>query len=96
MQALAIAFGAALGAVIGSFLNVVRHRVPRHQSVVRPPSHCPSCGTELRARELVPLGSWLWQRGRCRTCGAGISVVYPLIELAGAIVGGGIAWFLVR
>src|SRR5690554_5622484 len=70
-----------LGLVGGSFLNVVVHRVPAGRSVVRPRSACPACGHEVRARDNVPLVSWLVLRGRCRDCGAAISVRYPLVEL---------------
>jgi leader peptidase (prepilin peptidase)/N-methyltransferase len=69
---------------LGSFLNVVAARVPLRRSVVRPASACMSCGTELAWRDNVPVLSWLWLRGRCRTCGVGISAVYPLVELATA------------
>ena len=69
-----------LGLMVGSFLNVVIHRVPQHESVVAPRSHCPRCGTELANRDNVPVISWLLLRGRCRTCGASISVRYPLVE----------------
>ncbi len=77
------------GLLVGSFLNVVIWRVPRHESIVRPGSHCPSCGTELGAIENVPVLSWLALRGRCRHCGTRISVRYPLVELltAGLWVG---------
>jgi leader peptidase (prepilin peptidase)/N-methyltransferase len=95
MTALAIVLGAVVGAVLGSFLNVVLWRVPRGESVVRPPSHCPACGTELAPRELVPVLSWVVQRGRCRTCGVHISARYPLVELGGAVVGALVAWALV-
>jgi leader peptidase (prepilin peptidase) / N-methyltransferase len=77
---LLVAFAAVLGVVIGSFLNVVIHRVPRGESVVRPPSACPGCGTQIRPRDNVPVLSWLLLRGRCRACGTGISVRYPLVE----------------
>ena len=70
-----------LGTVIGSFLNVVLWRMPRHESIVAPPSHCPECGTPLAARDLVPVLSWVALRGRCRTCHTSISIRYPLIEL---------------
>lgn len=70
-----------LGLVGGSFLNVVVHRVPAGRSVVQPRSACPACGHEVRARDNVPLVSWLVLRGRCRDCGAAISVRYPLVEL---------------
>ena len=69
-----------LGLAIGSFLNVVIHRVPRGESVVHPPSHCPSCNTELKGRHNVPVVSWLVLRGRCAFCRAPISVRYPLVE----------------
>src|SRR5437660_12426901 len=71
-----------VGLCVGSFLNVVVHRVPRKESVVRPRSHCPSCGTQLKEVDNIPLVSWLVLRGKCRTCGASISVRYPLVELA--------------
>lgn len=70
-----------LGLVIGSFLNVVIWRVPRGQSVVRPRSRCPGCGTALRARDNVPVVSWLALRGRCRSCRAPIPARYPLVEI---------------
>ncbi len=73
---------AGLGLLVGSFLNVVVHRVPVGASVVHPPSRCPDCGTRVRARDNVPVLSWLALRGRCRDCGARISARYPLVELA--------------
>ncbi len=75
-----------LGALIGSFLNVVIHRVPLRQSVVSPPSHCPECRSPVRARHNVPVVGWLLLRGRCADCGAGISVRYPLVELLTAVL----------
>jgi leader peptidase (prepilin peptidase)/N-methyltransferase len=90
-----IVLAGLVGLVIGSFLNVVWWRVPRGESVVRPPSHCPACGTELRPRELVPVASWVVQQGRCRTCGTHISAKYPLVELATGVVFALIAWLLV-
>lgn len=69
------------GLVIGSFLNVVIHRVPRKESVAWPASHCPDCGSELKKRDNVPLLSYLALRGRCRACGVRISFRYPLVEL---------------
>jgi len=74
------AAAALLGAVIGSFLNVVIHRVPLGESLVSPGSHCPSCGAAVRARDNVPVLSWLLLRGRCRDCGAPISPRYPIVE----------------
>jgi leader peptidase (prepilin peptidase)/N-methyltransferase len=76
----AVAFG-LVGLAFGSFLTVVTHRIPRGESPVAPRSRCPSCGTQLRNLDNVPLLSWVVLRGRCRACGARISAVYPLTEL---------------
>jgi leader peptidase (prepilin peptidase) / N-methyltransferase len=78
--ALAVVVIGLLGAVVGSFLNVVIHRLPLGESLVRPRSRCPRCGAALRLRDNVPLVSWLALRGRCRSCGAPISPRYPLVE----------------
>jgi leader peptidase (prepilin peptidase)/N-methyltransferase len=80
-----------LGLVVGSFLNVVVWRVPRHESIVSPGSHCPSCDTELGAIENVPVLSWVVLRGRCRHCGNRISARYPLVELLTAALWVGLA-----
>ena len=78
-----------LGLVVGSFLNVVIHRLPRDESIVHPSSHCPSCQTPVRWYDNLPLLSYLWLRGRCRGCGARISLRYPVVELlTGAAVRG--------
>jgi leader peptidase (prepilin peptidase)/N-methyltransferase len=69
---------------IGSFMNVVAARVPLRRSVVRPGSACMSCGAALAWYDNVPVVSWLLLRGRCRSCGAHISLVYPGVELATA------------
>jgi leader peptidase (prepilin peptidase) / N-methyltransferase len=74
------------GLVIGSFLNVVIHRLPRGESVAFPGSHCPACGAPIRAYDNVPVVSWLLLRGRCRACRAPISVRYPVIELTNGIL----------
>jgi leader peptidase (prepilin peptidase) / N-methyltransferase len=74
------------GAVIGSFLNVVAHRVPLGESLVSPPSRCPECEAPVKPYDNVPVVSWLVLRGRCRNCGAPISPRYPLVELATALV----------
>jgi leader peptidase (prepilin peptidase) / N-methyltransferase len=74
-------FAAVVGAAIGSFLNVCVHRWPEDKSVVSPPSSCPGCGTRIRWHDNVPVLGWLLLRGRCRACGVGISVQYPLVEL---------------
>ncbi len=76
-----IAVAAAAGALIGSFLNVVAHRLPRGQSLLHPPSHCPGCGAPVKPYDNVPVLSWLALRGRCRSCGTRVSARYPLIEL---------------
>jgi leader peptidase (prepilin peptidase)/N-methyltransferase len=75
-----------LGLVVGSFLNVCIYRVPRHESVAWPGSRCTSCGRALSWFENVPVMSWLLLRGRCRTCGTSISIVYPLVEVATALL----------
>lgn len=76
-----VAFLLALfGALIGSFANVVIYRLPRGESVVFPRSHCPNCGHELGALELVPVVSWASLGARCRVCKNGISARYPLVE----------------
>jgi leader peptidase (prepilin peptidase)/N-methyltransferase len=94
-DAVIIGFAVVLGALLGSFLNVVLYRVPRHESVVYPGSHCPSCDTPLLWYELVPVLSWVALRGRCRTCHTSISVRYPLIELACGVLGGLVGWLIV-
>ena len=83
--------GAVFGLVIGSFLNVVVYRTPRHLSVVRPGSFCPNCETEIAPRDNVPVLSWLWLHGRCRGCATRIPVRYPLVEAGTAIVFAGLA-----
>ena len=80
-----LVIAAVLGLVVGSFLNVVIHRLPRGESVVRPRSRCPACTAPIAAWDNVPLLSYLWLRGRCRRCGASISPRYPLIELTTAL-----------
>lgn len=89
--ALAPGFGAVaaglFGLVVGSFLNVVAHRLPRGESVVSPGSHCPECGGPIAPWDNVPVLSWLLLRGRCRTCRAPIALRYPVVEL-----GNGLLW----
>ena len=77
---LAIGFAATLGCVIGSFLNVVIHRLPLQQSLVRPGSRCPHCGDSIPPWLNVPIVSYLILRGRCRACAARISPRYPAVE----------------
>jgi leader peptidase (prepilin peptidase)/N-methyltransferase len=76
----AIAFAGVLGALGGSFLNVVAYRLPRHESLVTPASHCTRCGTPVKPYDNIPVLSWLLLRGHCRNCSAPISVRYPLVE----------------
>ncbi len=76
---LVAAFGAA-GLLVGSFLNVVIHRVPAGVSLLRPRSACPSCGHVVRGYDNVPVVSWLALRGRCRDCAAAIHWRYPVVE----------------
>lgn len=88
----ALIIGAALlGLLVGSFLNVVVHRVPRGLSVVRPRSSCPRCGQPILARDNVPVLSWLLLRGRCRHCAALVPARYPLVEAATCGVFAGVA-----
>lgn len=79
-------FAALLGLIFGSFINVVAHRVPKDLSVVSPPSSCPECGHQIRARDNIPVLSWLRLRGRCRDCGAPISARYPIVEAGTALL----------
>ena len=81
-----------IGLLIGSFLNVCIYRLPRHESVTWPGSHCTSCQRSLSWYENIPLFSWLLLRGRCRTCRAPISPQYPLVELTTALVFLGCYW----
>ena len=93
-MALLLAFFAALGAVVGSFLNVVIHRLPRRESIVFPPSACPACGAAIRPRDNIPVLSFLLLRGRCRGCGGRISPRYPVVELIGALATAALFWRL--
>jgi leader peptidase (prepilin peptidase)/N-methyltransferase len=81
-----------LGSCIGSFLNVVIHRLPRQKSLLWPASHCPTCRHRLSPLDNVPILGWLWLQGRCRYCKTSISPRYPLVELltGGLFV---VAWF---
>ena len=79
-------FSFALGACIASFLNVVIWRVPRGESIVRPPSHCPKCNAEIKWYQNIPILAWLALRGKCANCKAPISPRYILIELLGGVL----------
>ena len=78
--AFAAAFAGVFGATIGSFLNVVAYRLPRHESLVRPGSRCPGCGTAIKPYDNLPVIGWLLLRGHCRGCRTAISPRYPLVE----------------
>jgi leader peptidase (prepilin peptidase)/N-methyltransferase len=77
-----VAVALPLGLVFGSFLTVAVHRIPAGESVAHPRSRCPNCGAQLRNVDNIPVVSWLLLRGRCHACGARISIMYPLTELA--------------
>ena len=82
-----VAYGFVLGALLGSFANVLIYRLPRDESIVWPGSRCPHCGTPIRALDNIPIVSFLVLAGRCRTCHQKISARYPLVELlTGALV----------
>lgn len=80
-----LAAGLVTGLVLGSFVTMLSYRLPRRISIVAPRSRCPACGTTLTPLELVPVASWAFQRGRCRTCASFIGWRYPLIELVTAL-----------
>ncbi len=68
------------GICIGSFLNVVILRLPRHESLIKRSSHCMTCGAKIRPIDLIPVFSWIFLRGKCHSCGEKISVRYPIVE----------------
>ncbi len=75
------AFAFIFGMVVGSFLNVCICRMPKDESIISPPSHCPQCSCQIRWYDNIPVVSYLFLRGKCRGCGAHISLQYPLVEL---------------
>jgi leader peptidase (prepilin peptidase)/N-methyltransferase len=81
-----MSFAAVMGAIFGSFLNVVAYRLPRGESLSRPRSRCPECERPIRPYDNVPVLSWLALRGRCRACGVRISARYPLVEAGTALL----------
>ena|ERR1700686_1593007 len=83
-------FAGVLGAIVGSFLNVVTYRLPRRESLITPASHCPQCGEPVKPYDNIPVLSWLLLRGKCRSCGVGISARYPLVEAAAALLCAGV------
>jgi len=78
-----------LGCCVGSFCNVLIYRIPKEEEFVKTPSHCMSCGHELKWFELIPVVSWLLQKGKCRACGVKLSAQYPVVEALN-----GIMWLL--
>jgi leader peptidase (prepilin peptidase)/N-methyltransferase len=88
LRPLSIAWGALVGSVVGSFLNVVVARLPKGESVVHPRSRCPGCGAPIAWYDNVPILSWLLLGARCRRCRVRISVRYPLVEALVALLGG--------
>lgn len=74
------------GICIGSFLNVVIIRLPRHESLIKRASHCMTCGTKIRPIDLIPVFSWLFLRGKCHSCGEKISPRYPIVESLNGIM----------
>ncbi|HUG40038.1 MAG TPA: prepilin peptidase [Longimicrobiales bacterium] len=93
-ETLGIVYLTGLGAALGSFLNVCIYRWPAGESVIRPRSRCPVCGTAVAWYDNIPVLSWLILRGRCRGCRTRISVQYPLVELAAALIWLGMALWL--
>ncbi len=87
-MSLPVVLAGVAGLFVGSFLNVCIHRLPLRTSVVSPRSRCPACRTILPPIDLIPVFSYLWLRGRCRSCGVGIGLRYPLVELATAVAFG--------
>ena len=89
---IACVFMGVLGAMIGSFLNVVIHRLPREQSIVFPNSTCPRCRARIKAYDNIPILSFLILRGQCRSCGARISPRYPAVEALTALLFAAVTW----
>ena len=81
-----------LGLLVGSFLNVVIHRVPLHESIVSPPSHCPNCDMQIKPWDNIPILSYLFLAGKCRGCRTPISLRYPAVELVTGLLFAAIAW----
>jgi leader peptidase (prepilin peptidase)/N-methyltransferase len=81
---------AIVGAIVGSFLNVVAYRLPRKESLSTPASRCPHCETPIKPYDNVPVLGWLWLRGRCRACKAPISPRYPIVEAVTGLLCAGV------
>lgn len=80
------------GLLVGSFLNVLIHRLPREESVVHPGSHCPACGAGIGAMDNIPVLSWVVLGGRCRACRAPIAIRYPLVEVGNGLLWAAVLW----
>src|SRR6187397_1799630 len=87
-----VVYGALVGLIVGSYLNVVIHRLRLELSTVTPRSRCPHCGAAIRAWDNLPVVSWLLLRGRCRDCGAPISPRYPFVEALTAALFAAAVW----
>lgn len=85
-EPLTVAYAAIIGLSLGSFLNVCIVRLPKGQSIFRPRSRCVACGRQISWYENIPVLAWLALRGRCRTCGAKISALYPVVEAASGLI----------
>lgn len=86
MDFLILLFLFLAGACVGSFCNVLIYRIPREEEFVKTPSHCMTCGHNLRWFELIPVVSWLAQGGKCRSCGVKLSAQYPVVEALNAVM----------
>lgn len=75
-----------IGLCIGSFLNVCIYRIAREESIAFPPSHCTNCGYELKVKDLIPVLSYLFLKGKCRQCNEKISIRYPIVEILNAVI----------
>lgn len=92
IQSLLMIFAFAFGAAMGSFANVLIHRLPRGKSIVKPGSRCPACDAPIRWYDNIPIISYLILRARCRSCGASISVRYPVVEALTGLLYAGLVW----
>ena len=81
MDTLSLCFAGIFGLLFGSFLNVCIYRIPRDKSIVWPPSSCPGCNARIKWYDNIPVLSYLWLRGKCRSCKQPISLQYPVVEL---------------
>jgi leader peptidase (prepilin peptidase)/N-methyltransferase len=93
MTAISVCTAIVFGLAAGSFLNLCIDRIPGRRSIIRPPSHCDSCGERLKIKDLVPLLSYIWLRGRCRYCSARIPARVPIVEIATAVVFAFFTWY---